>query len=248
MVDAKTMLVIDDDPVVHDLMRRALSKASFHVEIASNGSEGLQRAIELIPDVITLDVLMPGQDGWTVLSELKADPRVAHIPVILVTVLDDKQMGYTLGAAEYLTKPIDMKRLIAIIRQYYADPKDGFVLIVEDDEKLRELERRTLERAGWNVCEAANGKRALERIKQERPKLILLDLIMPEMNGFELLEQLRVNPQWSSIPVIVVTARELTSADREALRNGVENILEKGAYSLPELLAKIRQIAATRSG
>ena len=178
----------------------------------------------------------------------QADPRVAHIPVILVTIIDDKQMGYMLGASEYVTKPVDMKRLIAIIRQYHPHPKEGFVLIVEDDQKLRELERRTLEKAGWNVCEAANGKLALERIKQECPKLILLDLIMPEMNGFELLEQLRVNPQWSGIPVIVVTSRELTNADREFLRNNTENILEKGAYSLPELLANVRQMVARRSG
>ena len=242
--DARTVLVIDDDPLVHDLMQRTLSKEGFNVEVASGGDEGIEMAKRLRPDVITLDILMPGKDGWTVLSEIKAEPELADIPVILVTILDDKQMGYALGASDYVTKPVDFDRLGNILRKFGGDSRGNAILIVEDDADLRSMERRTLEKAGWVVAEAENGRIALNSIARSQPKLILLDLMMPEMDGFDFLEELRKNPQWRSIPVIVVTAHDMTSQERAALNEQVEKILEKGASSREDLIGAVRDMVS----
>ena len=237
---ALTVLVIDDDPTVHDLMHRFLSKEGLRMVAASHGEEGLQIAKALHPALITLDVLMPGMDGWAVLTALKADPDLAEIPVIIVTIGDDKQMGYALGAAEYLTKPIDWKRMAAILHKYRCARPPCRVLVVEDDEDMREVLRRRLEKEGWAVSEAANGREALERVAESRPELILLDLMMPEMDGFQFLEEVRKQEEWRSIPVVVVTAKDLTPEDRLLLSGSVTQILQKGAYSQEELMREVR--------
>ena len=237
---ALTVLVIDDDPTVHDLMHRFLSKEGLRMVAASHGEEGLQIAKALHPALITLDVLMPGMDGWAVLTALKADPDLADIPVIIITIGDDKQMGYALGAAEYLTKPIDWKRMAAILHKYRCARPPCRALVVEDDADMREVLRRRLEKEGWAVSEAANGREALERMAESRPELILLDLMMPEMDGFQFLEEVRKQEEWRSIPVVVVTAKDLTPEDRLLLSGSVTQILQKGAYSQEELLREVR--------
>jgi CheY-like chemotaxis protein/anti-sigma regulatory factor (Ser/Thr protein kinase) len=244
---AKTVLVIDDDPVAHDLIMRTLEKEGFRVESAAGGDEGLERARALRPDVIMLDVMMPGTDGWAVLSELKADPELAHIPVIMATIVDDKRLGFALGAAEYLTKPLDHERLVRTVRKHARDPGKGDILVVEDDAELRELQRRTLEKAGWSVIEAENGRVALERVAQKPPALVLLDLMMPEMDGFEFLSELRKNAEWREIPVVVVTAKNLTPQERAGLQDRVEKVLDKGDYSLDDLLVTVREMAAAHA-
>ncbi|KAM3098616.1 response regulator [Phormidesmis sp. 146-12] len=237
-----TVLVIDDDVATQELMVRALTKEGFRVETASTGEEGVRRSIELRPDAITLDVLMPKMDGWAVLSALKANPDVADIPVVVLTIVDDKNLGFALGASDYLTKPIDYKRLLAILSKYRpADPHTGQVLIVEDDLATRELFQRTLAKAGWTGIVAPNGKVALTCLSQQKPDLILLDLMMPEMNGFEFITKLRQVAEWRSIPVIVVTAMTLTPADRAQLSGDVEQILQKGAYTRDDLLQEVRE-------
>ncbi len=237
---ALTVLVIDDDPTVHDLMHRFLSKEGLRMVAASHGEEGLQIAKALHPALITLDVLMPGMDGWAVLTALKADPVLADIPVIIVTIWDDKQMGYALGAAEYLTKPIDWKRMAAILHKYRCARPPCRVLVVEDDADMREVLRRRLEKEGWAVSEAANGREALKRMAESRPELILLDLMMPGMDGFQFLEEVRKQEEWRPIPVVVVTAKDLTPEDRLLLSGSVTQILQKGAYSQEELLREVR--------
>ena len=157
--------------------------------------------------------MMPGMDGWAVLAALKADAATADIPVIMVTIVDDRNLGYALGAADYLTKPIDRERLIAVLARYRPERP---ILVVDDDPALRELLRRTLEREGYAVVEAADGRSALARIEERVPGLILLDLMMPHMNGFELLTELRARPEWRGIPVVVVTAKDLTPEDEAA--------------------------------
>lgn len=245
---AATILVIDDDSTVHDLMRRALSKEGYRVECASNGAEGLLKARQHRPDAITLDVMMPGQDGWAVLSSLKADPELASIPVIMITIVDDKNMGFALGAAEYLSKPIDRDKLLAILGKYCQCPeRNCTALVVEDDPATRELTRRQLQDEGWKVLEADNGLVALQRLAEKIPDLILLDLMMPEMNGFDFLDQLRQRPEWQGVPVVVITAKDLDAEDRERLNGRVCQILQKGAYTRDGLLQQISNLVMART-
>jgi CheY-like chemotaxis protein len=242
--EAPTVLVIDDDPTVHDLMQRFLSKEGVRVVAAASGTEGLRLAKALRPTAITLDVLMPGMDGWTVLTRLKGDADLADIPVIMLTIVDDKHMGYTLGAADYLTKPIDWNRLAGVLRKYRCERPPCRVLVVEDEADMREMLRRLLEKAGWVVSEATDGQAALACVVEDRPNLILLDLMMPEMDGFTFVEALRQQDAWRSIPIVVVTAKDLTPDDRQRLNGYVEQILQKGAYSQEALLHEVRHLVA----
>jgi signal transduction histidine kinase/CheY-like chemotaxis protein len=243
---APTVLVIDDDLTVHDLMRRFLSKEGLRMVAAADGKEGLRLAKELRPDAITLDVLMPGMDGWAVLAALKADPALANIPVIMITIADEKQVGYSLGVTDYLTKPVDWKRLTSILRQYQRADAACRVLLVEDDAHTRKMFRSRLEKQGWPVTEAENGRVALEHMAESLPDLILLDLMMPEMDGFQFLDHVRAREGWRSIPIIIVTAKDLTEDDRQRLNGYVEGILEKGAHNPEDLLREICAVVRAR--
>src|SRR5262249_16188995 len=196
------------------------------------------------PAAITLDVMMPGLDGWAVLTALKADPLLADIPVIMLTIVDDKNLGYALGATDYLTKPIDWDRLAPVLHKYRCVHPPCTVFVVEDDGDTRDMLRRLLTKEGWAVSEAENGRVALERMAASQPELILLDLMMPEMDGFAFLEALRQQEAWRSIPVVVVTAKDLTPEDRQRLNGYVEQILQKGAYSREALLHELRHLVA----
>src|SRR5437879_2730589 len=240
-VAARTVLVIDDDPVVRELMQNFLGKEGYQVVLAASGEEGLRLAKEVRPDAITLDVMMPGMDGWSVLTALKSDKEVMDTPVILLTILDDKSMGYALGASEYLTKPIERERLLAVLRKHR---KALPVLLVEDDKPLREILKRTLEKEGCTVVEADNGQMALERVVERRPGLVQLDLMMPQMDGFQFVEELRKRQEWRRIPVVVITAKDLTEEDHRRLSGGVEQIVQKGAQSRQELLRELRELVA----
>jgi GAF domain-containing protein/CheY-like chemotaxis protein/HAMP domain-containing protein/anti-sigma regulatory factor (Ser/Thr protein kinase) len=240
--EAPTVLVIDDDPAVRDLMQRMLNKEGLRVVAAADGKEGLRLAKELHPDTITLDVLMPGMDGWAVLTALKGDPTLADIPVVMITIVDEKQAGYALGVTDYLTKPIDWKRLTEILRRYRRAGAACRVLIVEDDAHTRKMVRTRLEKQGCPVIEAENGRVALERMDEGLPDLILLDLMMPEMDGFQFLDQFRTHETWRAIPIIVMTAKDLTAEDRQRLDGYVETVLEKGTYSPEALLREVCDI------
>jgi Amt family ammonium transporter len=241
---ADVILVIDDDLTVRELMQRFLRKEGFEVVTASTGETGIRLAKELNPSAITLDVLMPGMDGWAVLTALKADAELAHIPVVMLTMIDDKNIGYALGASDYLTKPIDRERLVALLQKYRCVQPPCPILIVEDDSATREMLRRMLEKEGWGVAEAENGRAALEQMAQNRPELILLDLMMPEMDGFQFIGELRRAPDWQSIAIIVITAMDLTHEERLRLNGRVEQILQKGAYSQEVLLNEVRDLVA----
>jgi adenylate cyclase len=234
-----TVLVIDDDPTARDLMATYLTDEGFAVETAANGVDGLRRARELRPTAIMLDIQMPDIDGWTVLAALKGEPELADIPVVIVTILDEQRRGIALGAAGYLTKPIDRERLIAILSRLRPASAPGSVLVVEDDEDQRQLVREILGARGWRVREAANGRLALDAVEAEVPDVILLDLMMPEMDGFELVAALQAKAAWREIPVVVVTALDLTAEDRRRLSGGVEQILSKHAFPLAEVMARV---------
>ncbi len=237
-----TVLVIDDEAAVRDLMQRFLAREGFRVVTAAGGEEGLRRARELRPDAITLDVMMPGMDGWAVLSALKADQDVADVPVIMLTIVDDRNLGYALGASDYLTKPIDRDRLVTVLKQHR---RDRPVLVVDDDAGLRQLLRRMLEPEGYAVVEAENGRVALERLRDVSPSVVLLDLMMPEMDGFEFVAELRRHEAWRAIPVVVITARDLSRDDHERLNGYVQKILQKGEHGRDQLLSEVRELVAT---
>ncbi|MFZ5450901.1 MAG: response regulator [Thermodesulfobacteriota bacterium] len=241
-----TILVIEDDPGARDLLTRFLTKEGYRVETASGGQAGLRLARELHPDVITLDVMMPGMDGWTVLSELKADPELADIPVVMLTIVDDKNLGYALGAADYLTKPIQRDRMLAVLEKYCHPGEPSMVLVVEDDPETREVIRRLLEKTGIEVMEAENGRVALERLAERQPGLILLDLMMPEMDGFQFVDHLRQHEAWRAIPIVVVTAKDLTGEDRLRLNGYVAEIIQKDAKGQEELLAEVSKMVKNR--
>jgi len=242
------VLVIDDDPNARDLMRRYLTKEGFRAETAENGAEGLRLARLLSPVAITLDVMMPGMDGWAVLQQLKADEQTQDIPVIMMTMVDDKNLGFSLGATDYLTKPVDRNRLAALLGRFRCAEGGCRVLLVEDDDSTREMMHEMLAREGWAVDEAINGVAALAQMETNTPELILLDLMMPEMDGFEFARRLRERPVWRDIPVVVLTAKDITEEDRRRLNGSVQNILQKGAWDHGELLGQIKELVAARKG
>jgi CheY-like chemotaxis protein len=233
-----TVLVIDDDPTARDLLATYLADEGFTVETAASGVDGLKRARALGPAAIILDILMPDIDGWTVLAALKGEPELATIPVIIVTIVDEHGRGVALGAAGYLTKPIDRDRLVAMLSRLCAADGAGTVLVVEDDDEQRQFARASLGTRRWRVREAANGRLALEAIAAELPDVILLDLMMPEMDGFELVAALQANAAWGEIPVVVLTALDLTAEDRRRLRS-VKQILSKHAFPRDKLMARV---------
>jgi len=245
----RTVLVIDDDPEACELLRQFLTRDGFEVVTATNGADGLALAREIRPAAITLDVLMPGMDGWAVLGALSADRELKDIPVIMVSMVDDRSQGYTLGATDYLTKPVDRNRLLGSIRKHRRE--GGRLLLVEDDVDTRNMLARILSAAGWVVCEASNGREALDALSVQKPDLILLDLMMPVMNGFDFLVRLRAS-EWSDVPVVVVTAMDMTDEDRRRLNGSVEQVLSKGSYSRETLVEVVRdavdRVGRARSG
>jgi len=244
---AAVVLVIDDDALVADLLRRTLVKDGYRVEYAENGEKGLQLARQLRPDAITLDVMMPGMDGWQVLTRLKSDPELADIPVILLSIVNDRKTGFALGATEYLTKPFDRERLAAVLGRISNGRGSRLALVVDDLPENRELLRSALEGDGWTVEEAGNGLEALDRLEHRRPDAILLDLMMPEMDGITFVERLRASERNRSIPVLVVTAKDITAVDRQRLSGGVQAIMQKGSVDLSELVSQTRALLSSRT-
>ena len=243
-----TVLVIDDDSTARDLIQRTLNKEGFTVLLAGDGPSGIELARKLRPRVITLDVMMPRMDGWAVLSALKADPATAAIPVIMLTIVDDKQIGFALGAADYFTKPIDWSRMTASLHKYRMLTNRQTVLVVEDDAPTREMLRRTLVKEGWEVQEAENGRVALEKMSGLLPALILLDLMMPEMDGFEFMEELRKRPECRHVPVVVITAKDVTEQDRQRLNGQVARVMQKGSLQMEDLVSEVRALSESTIG
>jgi signal transduction histidine kinase/DNA-binding response OmpR family regulator len=240
------VLAIDDDASVHDLLRRSLIRHGFRVESAYSGDEGLRLARKLHPDAITLDVLMQGIDGWGVLRALKADHEVAHVPVIMLTVMDNRNHGFLLGATEYLSKPVDRHRLVEVLTRFRRHGNPGSALVIEDDFDARRVLSTALRGEGWKVDEAENGRVGLECIERSKPSLILLDLMMPEMDGFEFVTRLRELPENRNIPIVVLTAKEVSPEERQKLNGQVAKVIQKSTYKVEDLLAELTQLIANR--
>ncbi len=228
------VLVIDDDPIVQDIVARALNRHGFDVESANNGRAGLVAAQQLRPDVIVLDVMMPGLDGWGVLTALKGDPLTSEIPVVMLTILEQSEVGFALGAVDFLIKPVKTQRLATVLHRY-CNTERAAVLIVDDDANSREVMRRTLESSGHRVFEAHDGEQGIAALGRHVPDLVLLDLMMPVMDGFAVLEHMRGDPRLDGVPVVVVTAKDLTAEDRQMLQ-GARAVLERNSHTREQLV------------
>jgi PAS domain S-box-containing protein len=239
---APIVLVVDDDPNARELLSRHLRRGGYAVRMAANGEEAMQLTRTLQPDVVMLDVLMPQMDGWAVLSAMKEDPVLAEIPVIMVTIVDNQNIGFSLGAADYLIKPIDRDRLVRAVEKCCPRGAPRHVLIVEDDASTSELMGRALRQIDCTVTQAENGRVGLERLNEALPDAILLDLMMPEMDGFEFIAQVRAESRWRRIPIIVVTAKTLTAEDRARLNGQVQRLVHKGEYSGKAVLAALDEL------
>jgi len=240
------VLVVDDDATARELIAEQLKAEGFSVVTAAGGLEGLKLAKDLRPIAITLDVMMPDLDGWSVLAALRQDADLAEIPVIIITILDEHRRGVALGAAGYLTKPIDRERLHRMVSRFRAAARPTRVLLVEDDKDQRERLRGWLQGEQWVVQESANGREALTRLQADKPDVILLDLMMPEMDGFAVVAALQKEPRWRDIPVIVITARDLDAKDRERLNSGVQSVLVKETFRPADLVERIRRLVPSK--
>jgi CheY-like chemotaxis protein/two-component sensor histidine kinase len=244
---ALTVLVVDDDPAVHELLTATLAKEHYRLLHARDGAEALAILRKTPPDIVTLDVMMPKVDGWSVLGLMKSDPALDHIPVIMITIVDDRNLGYSLGASEFMTKPIDRARLLSLVRRFAGHEPQARVLIVDDDPAVREIVRTTLESSGLKTFQAANGRAALDWLEHHpSPSLILLDLMMPEMDGFEFLEQIRNRDKLVDVPIVVLTAKELTEEERALLAERTLLVLSKGAQPITSLGSTLSAIAKQR--
>jgi CheY-like chemotaxis protein len=221
-------------------MAEAIRRGGFTVEEAAGGAAGLALARERQPDAIVLDVIMPDQDGWSVLHEIKADQQLCVIPVILATVVTDREMGLAFGAVEHLTKPVDPVRLLQTLEAIAGGARRD-VLVVDDDPSTRNLCRRILTREGWKVREAADGAGGLEQLSVQRPTLMLLDLMMPGMDGFEVLERLQAMPDLSDLPVIVITSKDLSGDELRWLKSRTSDVVRKGLRGRTDLLEAVKR-------
>jgi CheY-like chemotaxis protein/two-component sensor histidine kinase len=244
--EGDVVLAIDDDPSAIYLLQENLGDAGYHVVGATGGEEGLVRARELQPMAIFLDILMPNMDGWHVLNELKADPVTRDIPVIILSIVDQKDQGHRLGAADYLLKPFDRESILMALARLA--PLRKHLLVAHDDPMVADLVHQLLEGEAYEIEVAADGKEALRAIERRRPEVILLDLLMPVLDGFGVLERLRETPAWRDIPVIILTAKDLTAEEQSLLETRTRAVIHKHGLEREELLRDVRQaLAACRT-
>jgi signal transduction histidine kinase/CheY-like chemotaxis protein len=235
----KVLLTIDDDPNVLILLKQNLEEEGYYVVGAVNADEGIRKAKEIHPFAVTLDILMPRKNGWGVLSELKADPATRDIPIILLSIIDSKELGFSLGAFDYVLKPFDKEAIMAALKRIPGGPAKR-VLVVDDDPATVDLLTQILQDEGYQVKGTCSGEEALRTLNTAPQDIILLDLMMPEMDGFELIQRVKANPRWKDIPVIVVTAKDLTETDRRFLHQSVDKIIQKSGLGRENLIKEIQ--------
>jgi len=212
--------------------------------VAPDGEVGLQVARRERPDAITLDVMMPRLDGWEVLKRLKSTPETANIPVVMCSIVDNTGLGFALGASDYLTKPIDRRALTTALAPFRGS--EGHLLVVDDNDDVRNVLSRTLRREGWTVTECNDGEQALDWLESNDPDVVILDLLMPGISGFDVVDRMQADERWRDIPVFVVTAKDLTPADQQRLQGSVQRVLEKSGQALRQLSDELRAVAPHR--
>jgi PAS domain S-box-containing protein len=234
-----SVLVVDDDPLVHQLLKTELEREGMRVLLASDGVSAMTIARQHRPSAIVLDIQLPKLDGWTVLAELKNDPLLASIPIIIISIEEQRAKGFALGACEYLVKPIDADRLVSIVSRSVA-PGTGDVLVVDDDSTTRELVTRQLRRAGFSASEAASGDDALTQARANKPAMMVLDLMMPGTNGFDVIRKIRSENM--GIPVLVLTGKDLTPEETELLREGITSVVQKNGAAIEAVVEEAKRV------
>jgi CheY-like chemotaxis protein len=233
----RLVVAIDDDPDVLSLLAQELEEEGYQVVGVTRAVEGIERAKALSPYAITLDIMLPGMDGWEAIGRLKGDPATRDIPLIVVSIIDNKELGFRLGADDYLVKPIAKEALLKALRRFEGQR----VLVADDDPAVAELVRQLLGEEGWQISAAADGQQALDQIARQQPDLLLLDLLMPGMDGFEVLRRLRGQPQTAELPVVVITAKDLSAAERDELRRCTAQVIEKDGMAPERILRELRE-------
>lgn len=239
-LERKTILVVDDDPAARDLISRTLANEGYRIMFAKTGRSALETARAVKPDVMTLDVLMPDLDGWSVLATLKSDPSLADVPIVMCTVVDDPEASYSLGASGFLVKPFDRKQLIKALEPFRETKGERPILVVDGDTETREAVRRSLEKLGWRVAAVGDGVSAMRLLQFIDPALILLDLTVPKLNGFELIEALQRREGTRHIPIVVVSERKLSEVEEYRLNKQVRGIVDKRNRQLENVVADIQ--------
>jgi signal transduction histidine kinase/DNA-binding response OmpR family regulator len=239
------VLVVEDDPAAAELLTRQLERAGFSTDIARTGSEALSKAVARKPAAITLDILLPDLDGWEVLTRLKRDAATSDIPVVVVSVVDNPELGIALGALDYFVKPVPAQQLINRLSRFKFGRKAGEkprILVVDDEPANREWLKRILEPAGFAVIQARGGREAIDLARTKKPDLVMLDLMMPEVTGFDVVEAMRADDAMKATPIMVLTAKHLTEADIRQLNGHVSTILKRGSTGAADLLGLLRQV------
>ena len=244
-----SILVIEDDRRSADLLRVYLEDAGHEVTVAGDGVQGLDLARRTQPTAVILDVLLPRLNGWDVLARLKRDPATASIPVVIVSMLDERGAGFALGAADYLVKPVEHEELLRAVTRCVTPPGDGRTVVAIDDEPVDlDLIEAALAPQGWSVVRAEGGEAGVEAVRRERPAVVLLDLLMPGVDGFEVVERVRADPDVAGVPIVVFTSKDMTAADHERLSGRISLLAQKGTFRQDQLANVVRRLGAARPG
>jgi len=222
-------------------LRQNLEDEGYYVVGALNADEGIRKAKEIHPFAVTLDIMMPQKDGWAVLNDLKADPITRDIPIIVLSIIDNKELGFSLGAFDYLVKPFEKEAIMATFKRIPGVPAKR-VLVVDDEPDAVDLLTQILQDEGYQVKGVLSGGEALRSLDAAPPDIILIDLLMPEMDGFEVIQRVKANPKWRDIPIIVVTAKDLTHADLGFLHKSVDRIIQKSGLARQDLMKEIHSL------
>ena len=244
----RIVLCIDDDPNVISLISQELEEEGYQVVGATRALEGIEKAHSVSPCAITLDIMMPGMDGWEAISRLKADPATRDIPLIVISIIDNKELGYRLGADEYLVKPVEKEALLRSLQRF--DRGGGEALVIDDDPAVVELVTQLLEEDGWTVQGAGDGQEGLNKLRRRPSDVVLLDLMMPVMDGFEALRKIRASrsERIRNLPVIIITAKDLSAQERRDLLQSTTRIIEKDGLDRERLLRELRESLKEMNG
>jgi CheY-like chemotaxis protein len=242
-VSVPLVLIVEDDPASAELLARQIARGGFRTKVARTGTEALAMVHKLKPDAITIDVLLPDIDGWEILKRLKGNQATNEIPAILVTIVDNPELGTALGADDYFVKPVDAKELVKRLATFnFKDTTGGrqtSVLVIDDQAVNRDWLKHVLEPAGFKVIVADGGREGIALARSRKPDFVMLDLVMPDVDGFDVVEALGKDKATKAIPIMVITAKDLTEADYAQLSGHVTTIVERGAIGDVDLLARL---------
>jgi len=241
-VEGRLVLIVESDESARELLVSYLRPEGYRTATSQPGTSAVELAAKLRPDAITLNALTPGRGGWETLASLKMNPATAEIPVIIVSVVDQRRMGFAMGAAEYLVKPVARPALLRAVQKWVPQHKEASILVTDDDPAVVEMVREFLTGAGYRVLTAYDGRQALQLLDQQHPDALVLDLMMPQVDGFEVISQIRQNPQLRELPILVLTAKDLTDDDLELLSRDTRALLRKDFSWREELLRQINQV------